>query len=253
MQMTKADRIPWVGMPTQLDPGGDKQYLSREYTDAIAASGGIPIMLPPMPTADSVRSLAETLDGIMLTGSNSDVDPILYDAERIEACGPAQPLRDQMDFTLLEVAFERKIPVLAICYGIQSLNVYLKGTLVQDIPALIKTPICHRNPKSKNSPRHEVKITSGSVLEPLAGGLKVTVNSIHHQALDRPGRGLEVIARASDGIIEAVSLADPDHWILGIQWHPEKSFACDDFSRRLFSNFLAHCRAVRGIDEGIHT
>ncbi len=247
------DGVPCIGMPAQMDPGGDRQYLSRQYTDAVAAAGGVPLILPLLPMADSFRTMAENLDGILLTGSNSDVDPALYNAERIEACGPAQPLRDQMDFLLLEIAFKRRIPILAICYGIQSLNVFFKGSLIQDIPTLIDSPICHRNPKSRNSPRHEIEISAGSILEAIAGGLKASVNSIHHQALDRPGHGLEVIARAPDGIIESVSYTDSNHWILGVQWHPEKSFASDDFSRRLFDDFLAHCRAGRGIDERTHT
>jgi putative glutamine amidotransferase len=243
-KMMNSNLTPWIGMPTQLDPGGDKQYLSREYPDAVSAAGGIPIMIPLLQRAESVRTLAQRLDGILLPGSNSDVDPSFYNAERMEVCGPAQPLRDQMDFLLLDVAFERRIPLLAICYGVQSLNVFLKGTLIQDIPALIGTSICHRNPKSKNSPRHEIEISPGSILERFAGGPKATVNSIHHQALDRPGRGLEVIARAPDGIIESASYADPSRWILGVQWHPEKSFACDGFSQKLFNNFVAQCRAV---------
>lgn len=240
-------------MPAQLDPGDDKQFLSRQYTDAVAAAGGVPLIFPLLEPAESFRAQAERLDGILLTGNHSDVDPALYNAIRLDSCGPSEPLREKMDFFLLEIAFERKIPVLAVCFGIQSLNVFLGGSLIQDIDSNINTVIRHSNSESGGRPSHEIEILAGSILEPIAGGLKAAVNSTHHQALARLGRGIEVIARAPDGVIESVECANPNHWILGVQWHPEKSFAYDDFSRKIFECFLARCRAARGFDERTHT
>ena len=135
----------------------------------------------------------------------------------------------------------------------QSLNVFFGGSLIQDIPTTIDTPIQHSKGQSKSPPSHEIAISSGSVLEPIAGGLDAVVNSTHHQAVERPGEELDVIAYAPDGVIESVFSTSQNHWMLGIQWHPETSFACDNFSRKIFADFLAHCRAVRGIDEGTHT
>jgi len=229
-----------------MDPNDEKQYLSRNYSDAIAAAGGLPCLIPLLGDPESVRPLLDTLDGILLTGSNSDLDPSLYGAPRLDACGPAQPLRDRMDYVLLENAMRRRVPVLAICYGIQSLNVFLGGSLIQDLPSVIGSPIRHSDPDSKGIFSHAVLISSGSVLEPLAGGLDAMVNSTHHQAVDRLGRGLEIIAHAPDRVVEAVSGADPRHWILGVQWHPEKSFGFDAFSRNVFMSFLARCRAGTG-------
>jgi putative glutamine amidotransferase len=236
---------PVVGMPAQMDPDGEVQYLSRNYPDAIAEAGGVPLILPLLSTVESARSSADTLDGILLTGSHSDLDPSLYGAVRSEMCGRTQPLRDQMDFLLLELAFKRRIPVLAICFGIQSLNVYCGGSLIQDIPAFVNNSIRHSNPESKDAPSHRIHIQSGSVLEEIAGGTEIVVNSTHHQAIEHSGNNLEIIARAPDGVIEAVTGTSRNHWILGVQWHPEKSFSEDDFSRRLFEFFLARCRAVR--------
>jgi len=244
---------PWIGLPAQMDPYDDKQYLSRQYSDAIAASGGLPITIPLLAEPGMMGPLAESLDGLLLTGNNSDLDPSLYGAPRSDACGPTQPTRDRMDFFLLEQAMRREIPVLAICFGIQSLNVFWGGSLIQDIPAAVNTSIRHSHPESKGSPTHKIRIAPGSVLEQVAGGLDAMVNSTHHQAIERPGTGLEVIARSPDGMIESVFRADRHHWILGVQWHPEKSFGYDDFSRNLFEHFLARCRAVRGIDEGTHS
>jgi len=244
---------PWIGMPAQLDPGSDRQYLSRQYSDAIAAVGGMPLILPLLAPASSLRLLTERLDGILLTGSSSDVDPALYAAARMGVCGPAQPLRDQMDFFLLETSLRRRIPLLAVCYGIQSLNVFFGGSLIQDIPTSIDTTIRHNFPESDGLPCHEVKISPGSFLEQIAGSGEISVNSTHHQAVQRPGNGLKVIARASDGVIESVVHTDPAQWILGVQWHPEKSFDRDRLSRKLFEHFVARCRAVRGRNEGTDT
>jgi putative glutamine amidotransferase len=251
--MNREKKAPWIGMPVQMDPGGEKQYLHRQYMDAIAASGGVPLMIPLLEPASSVKSLAERMDGLFLTGSKSDLDPSLYGAERLAACGPVQPLRDKADFFLLENAAGRGIPILAVCYGAQSLNVFFGGSLIQDIPASKDASVRHQNPETGGRPSHKIEIASGSILESMAGGGSAMVNSTHHQAVDRPGRGLEPVAHAPDGVIESVFCENRSSWILGVQWHPESSFESDDFSRKIFECFLARCRAVRGIDEGTHT
>jgi putative glutamine amidotransferase len=243
--MTTKDAAPVIGMPAEMDPDSDMQYLSRHYSDAVSEAGGIPIVLPLLGTIESARSIAETLDGILLTGSHSDMDPSLYGAVRSEKCGRTQPLRDQMDLLLLLTAFRRRIPVLAICYGIQSLNVFCGGSLIQDIPTFLDTPIRHSNPETRDASAHGISIHSGSVLEEIARGTEIMVNSTHHQAIERSGKNLEIIARAPDGVIESIAGTNRNHWILGVQWHPEKSFSSDGFSRRLFEYFLARCRARR--------
>jgi len=240
-------------MPAQMDPHRDRQYLSRQYTDAVADNGGIPLILPLLPEPDTMRSLAETLGGILLTGSNSDVDPAHYRSPRLEECGPTQPLRDRTDFFLLKIGIERRIPILAICFGVQSLNVFMGGTLIQDIPSYVKGCIRHENYTAGKCPRHEIKISSGSILEEILETSEASVNSTHHQAVDRLGHGLQVDARAPDGVIEAISSTTREHWILGVQWHPEKDFADDGLSQRVFGHFLARCRAIRISNEGIHT
>jgi putative glutamine amidotransferase len=239
-------------MPVQMDPDDQKQYLNRNYSDAIAAAGGLPIMIPLFGGAGRMEPLIYRLDGILLPGNDSDLDPSLYGACRQDVCGPAQASRDETDFFLLKIALKRKIPVLAICFGAQSLNVFLGGSLIQDIPTTVGVSVQHSN-REREDPRHKIHISAGSVLERLAGGLEATVNSTHHQAVDRPGRGLKVIARAPDGVVESIFGTELQQWILGVQWHPEKKFRSDNFSRRLFEHFLARCRAARGIDEGAHS
>lgn len=243
---------PLIGLPARMDPGKDSQYLSRTYVDAILAAGGVPIIIPLAETPESFRALAEGLDGVLLTGSRSDVDPAHY-AAASEARWPVQPLRDKTDFMLLGVAMKRRIPVLAVCFGLQSLNVFAGGSLIQDIPNRAGAPVRHSNPRSNGRPSHAIRIVPGSILEELAGGTNSEVNSTHHQAVDTVGQGLEVVARAPDGIIEALIGRDPSHWILGVQWHPEKSFAYDDFSRRIFERFITNCAARRETHERSHS
>ena len=244
---------PWIGMPVQMDPGNEKQYLSRNYPESIAGSGGLPVMIPLLAGRDVLLPIVETLDGVLLTGNDSDLDPLLYGASRLDVCGPNQPLRDKTDFFLLELAMARSIPILAICFGVQSLNAFLGGSLLQDIPSTIGDSICHSKSGSGEVPVHPILISPGSVLDQAAGSLEVSVNSTHHQAIDRPAPGLNIIARAPDGVIESVCGTDPRQWVLGVQWHPERSFGVEAFSRKLFEIFLARCRAERGIDEGTHS
>ena len=234
---------PVIGLPARMDPGKDRQYLNRVYPDSVSASGGIPIMLPLLEDVRALRPVAERLDGLLLTGSDSDLDPARYGAERLPQCGPAQPLRDETDFFLLEAAFARRIPILATCYGLQSLNVFMGGTLIQDIAAAMPTGIRHNDDGAQGRPSHAVEIKQESLLAPLAGEPQPMVNSTHHQAADRVAKGLEVIARAPDGIIEALTGSDPRHWVLAVQWHPEKSFSYDTFSQKIFHTFIARCRA----------
>jgi putative glutamine amidotransferase len=237
------DSIPIIGLPARMDPGTDSQYLSRQYADAVCAAGGTPVILPLLDDPRAIRHLVENLDGILLTGSSSDIDPNRYGVSREPGCGPVQPLRDETDFMLLEVALERKKPVLAICFGMQSLNVFMGGTLIQDImSSKPETRIRHMAPESEGRPSHDVEILAGSILETLAEGEPPRVNSTHHQALDRLGSGLEVIARAPDGIVESVRGIAGDGFILGVQWHPEKSFGYDALSTNIFKLFLQRCR-----------
>ncbi len=252
--MTDRSISPLVGIPARLDPGGERQYVIRDYSEAVRVAGGIPIALPLLEDPEAFRPMAEMMDGVLLTGADTDVDPQRYGAARHECCGMVQPLHDKLDFFLLECARRGNLPVLAICFGIQSLNVFEGGTLIQDIPTEIGASIPHSVPESDGRPCHAIRIEPGSLLEDLAGGTRAEVNSTHHQAIRSIGGGLSVLARSSDGIVEAVGSArccalpcgeKREQWILGVQWHPEKSFAYDKFSKNIFDAFLAECRARR--------
>jgi putative glutamine amidotransferase len=235
---------PVIGMPARMDPGKDNQYLSRHYADAISLAGGAPVIIPLLEDPEVLRPMLESLDGVLLTGSNSDVDPLLYGADRLPECGPVQKLRDRTDFLLLDFAHDRGKPILAICFGLQSLNVYRGGSLVKDIPSHIETTIKHSQPSPDGSPVHSVQLSVGSPLAKLAGASNAMVNSTHHQALDRLGRDLEIVAIAPDGIVEGVIGTKDEPLVLGVQWHPEKNYRDDKFSREIFHHFLARCGAI---------
>jgi putative glutamine amidotransferase len=242
MTMKRKEGSPLIGMPMRLDVGQENQYLSRLYMEAVAAAGGVPVLIPLLESAERFLGWARRLDGIVLTGSNSDVNPARYGAPKEKECGPVQPLRDATDFMLLDAAQAGKKPLLAICFGMQSLNVHRGGTLIQDIPTHRMTSIQHDFPASQGKPSHDIEIERGSILHDLASGVHARVNSTHHQAVDEVGSGLRVIARAPDGVIEALDGSTSDHLLLAVQWHPEKSHAFDDFSRRIFEFFVERCR-----------
>lgn len=237
---------PLIGISMRLDPGQTKFYLQSNYSEAIHAAGGTPILVPLIPEKDTIRSLVTSLDGIVLSGSGSDVDPRHYGARKSPMCGENHPLRDKTDFLLLEEAFKRKLPVLAICFGIQSLNVFLGGTLIQDIPNQCPSALEHSLPDSKINKKnpegfcgHRITIEPDSLLYKLSGKKsQARVNSSHHQAIETVARELKITARATDGIIEGVELKSKDQFVFGTQWHPEKGFEGDGLSQAIFRVFV---------------
>ena len=187
-----------------------------------------------------MQDLALTLDAVVLSGSPADVEPSLFHAARIPKTADPDAARERTDFALLDHAVTEQKPVLAICYGVQSLNVFLGGPLVQDIPSEIHTRIQHAWTGHEGpEPHHEVTFDPGSRLAQMAGGNQVRVNSSHHQSVLRPGRNLRVVAHAPDGVIEAVEWTGDANWIVGVQWHPERMVATDDFAQSLFRELAA--------------
>ena len=226
---TESNTKPLVGLTCRFDEDEDWYYLPADYSRAVAAAGGVPIQVPLIPSI--VAALAPRLDAIVLCGSPSDVDPARYGQARHAEVKAVHPDRDETDFRILEQAFREKKPVLGICFGMQSLNVYLQGTLIQHIPGAVPGALDHRDSRT----RHPVFPEPGSQIAGCAGGGEFIVNSTHHQAIQKPGRGLRVAARAPDGVIEAVEGDFPDHFVMGVQWHPERIWREEEISRRIFS------------------
>jgi putative glutamine amidotransferase len=195
-------------------------------------------MIPTFTTRENLLEYARHLDGVLLPGSTSDIDPSRYGEVAHPRLGKLVPERDALDFALLQHAEQENLPVMGICFGIQSLNVFRGGTLVQDIPALVDQAVFHDDHGEPEQPaRHPVRLTRGSLLERLAGRDLVEVNSFHHQSAGKVGKNLHAVATAPDGVIEALE-GSSDRFVLGVQWHPERDFRENTFSQSLFATFV---------------
>ncbi len=234
-------KTPLIGVCCQRNVDSDRFYLRRQYGEAIYQAGGIPVLLPLIPEKLFVEGLVKKLDGILLAGSSSDVDPYLYQAEPHPQLGFVIPERDRTDGLLLEASFRQNIPLLAICYGVQILNVFLGGTLWQDISSQVKNPLKHSQQSTDDYLSHSVELRSGSLLRQLAGEKKKRVNSFHHQAIRVVAPALKAAAVSPDQLVEAVELKNKkkSHFVLGVQWHPEIGWEQDEFSRKIFTTFVA--------------
>jgi putative glutamine amidotransferase len=242
----------------------DREYAERAipaYERAVTLAGGEPVRIPLSAEVMKleVLKIIEHCDAVLLPGSNADVDPARFNAARSPHTAAADPGRDAVDNLLLEDAYAQRKPVLGICYGLQSLNVYRAGSLIQHIPDFLPEDLRARvnheagrtvavahtvelAPESKlaeilcgdSRPRRSSRAHSGSgVLAPEA--IVLPVNSSHHQSADTIGDGLRISARCpADGIIEALEGTSPDHFVLAVQWHPERSVDEDEPSRALF-------------------
>jgi putative glutamine amidotransferase len=229
-------------------------YLGRDYSEAVFKSGGIPLHLALIPDRAYIREALSGLDAVLLPGSNTDVDPQRYGAEPHHRLGTVIPEKDETDLLVLEEAERLGLPVLAICFGMQALNVYRGGTLIQDIQSEVPGSIKHEQGMPATRPSHSLEIDRSSVLASLkhvrAANGSVRVNSSHHQAVRDLGRGLKAIAWASDGIVECVIDPSPGRFVLGVQWHPELTARDDGISKDIFDLFVEHARGHNTTDNG---
>jgi putative glutamine amidotransferase len=204
----------------------------------VAAAGGVPVHIPLIPEPELIVELVERLDGLLLPGSASDVDPLRYGREPHARLGPVHPLKDETDLLVLKEAERRRLPLLAICFGMQVWNVYRGGSLIQDITSEVPKAHKHEQGAPRDRRSHGVKIRPESLLQSLAGEVEALVNSHHHQALGQIGEGLQASAWSSDGLVEAVEDTRDGRWALGVQWHPEIGWERDQLSSRIFRAFL---------------
>lgn len=223
------------------------EYAGRalpQYENAVSQAGGEPVRVPLDRPPDEVCKIIESCDAVLLPGSEADVDPAKYHATRHPKTAAADEKRDDVDELLLREAYRNRKPVFGICYGLQILNVHRSGSLVQHIESKVnheagrKVPIAHGVTVEPKSLLGEIVARAGGNLSQLP------VNSSHHQSADLPGEGLRVVSRSvQDGIVEAIEGTSPEHFVLAVQWHPERSVALDETSRALFSAFVDAARA----------
>ena len=240
------NKTPIVAVTASSELG--KRYeevrIHRAYTDAILAAGLVPLVVPPM-GSDAALAILDTVQGLVLTGGE-DIDPARFGEARHPATGRAHDLRDECELTLARAAAARRIPTLAICRGVQVLNVALGGTLVQDIPSQVGGKIDHDAETARSERVHDVDVDAGSVLAGIVGADRISTNSFHHQSVGRLADGLRNVGRSGDGVIEAVECADRAWWAVGVQWHPEELIKTrEDWDRRLFQAFADAVRNLR--------
>lgn len=234
---------PWIGIPTRYHEKSEYIGQIRHYLDAILWAGGLPLMIPTMADRGVISEYVSRVQGILLPGSPTDIDPKHYGADAHQKLGRLYPERDATDFAILDIAeAQPALPVLGICFGVQSLNVHRGGSLVQDIPSVVEQPSLHDGPDGGPPARHIVQVAEDSLIGRLAGTPDLDVNSYHHQSIEKAGRNLRVVAVANDGVIEAVE-DTTGRFVVGVQWHPERGWSEDSFSKALFTTFIERARA----------
>ena len=221
-------------------PGGREPtyFLRARYVRAVEAAGGLPLILPITRMRAHLERLFTLVDGLLITGSGPDLDPTLYGETKRYRFKVMSAERAAFETTLAKLAFERELPTLGICGGMQLLNVAAGGSLYQDLPAQLKTLIRHQQQESATQPSHWVTVAPGTRLHGIVKAKKIRVNSSHHQGVKQIAPDLVVNATAEDGVIEG--LEAPDHpFLVGVQWHPEFLYPRDRASQRLFQRLLS--------------
>ncbi len=220
---------PIIGISANVSPPDDDKrtfskgialHLIQEcYIKFVEMGGGIPVLLPVLGDASAIGRIVERLDGIIVTGG-VDVDPGLYGEKNTHSQG-VNPERDAFEINLIRESRTRQVPILAICRGTQALNIAFGGSLFQDIPASIEGALRHTRAEDGTETYHQTKLICDSVLKDIFGADEIRTNSSHHQSIREPGDGLTILAKATDGVNEAIQCFD-DRCTIGVQWHPER-------------------------------
>ncbi|PYN13780.1 MAG: hypothetical protein DME06_06110 [Candidatus Rokuibacteriota bacterium] len=230
---TRMATAPLIGVSTSVTVGRkpERAYVNAAYLSAVQQAGGVPVALPPQLDGAARRELFARLDGVLLTGGG-DVDPARFNEPAHPTTSEVSPARDDLELALVAWALERRLAVLAICRGVQLLNVARGGSLYQDVGSEPGTAVAHSQRAPRHQPTHAVKVDPSSRLAHVLGVHELRVNSFHHQAIKALGRGLRAVAHGEDGLIEGAELEDPSRFVLGVQWHPEEMASHDGRGRR---------------------
>jgi putative glutamine amidotransferase len=228
-------------------PGNNAEpliVLQERYSRAVQEAGAIPLVLPIMPALASMQRALESLHGLIVSGGNFDINPRLYGEEPIKAMRSILEERTQFELGLIALALERDMPILGVCGGAQAINVALGGSLYQDIQSQVAGAAEHERSSIKDSGGHAVTIIKGTKLRKIVGCESLEVNTTHHQAVKKLGKGLIVNAAAEDRVVEGIE-SRKHTFVLGVQWHPEFLVQRDRAQRKIFSAFVSACASVR--------
>jgi len=193
--------------------------LLANYFDSVLAAGGAPLLVPPITHPDALRRILSSVDGFILSGGG-DYAPRVFGERQRYAYPLTHRRRQDADLAIAREVDRKKIPALGICLGTQLMNIVRGGTLIQHIPKQIEKPLNHRR-KNTYDVKHAVRIAKGSRLYRIVKTERLRTNSSHHQSVNKPGKCLKIVARSSDGVVEAIEDTRPDRFFLGVQWHPE--------------------------------
>ena len=226
---------PLIGVTTSISVNAnpERAFVNSSYIRAVQNAGGIPVLLPPPLVGEAREELWKRLHALLLTGG-ADIDPARFGELPHATVYDVSESRDDLEFTVVDSALGAGMPVFAICRGIQVLNVALGGTLIQDVPSEVGTQIAHSQAEPRHEATHRVTVSGETKMAEVLGAHDLRVNSFHHQAIKKLGRGLRDVAWADDGVIEAVEMPDARALVLGVQWHPEDLVDHDRAAANLF-------------------
>ncbi|MDP2856946.1 MAG: gamma-glutamyl-gamma-aminobutyrate hydrolase family protein [Bacillota bacterium] len=231
-----------IGLTSSFSAENNSQALPSTYVAAIEQAGGIPLIIPAGISPALSDAILQRIDGLLLTGG-PDVDPSYFGEGPHPRLGAVTPERDVIEIPLTQAAVACRLPILAICRGIQLLNIAMGGSVIQDIASQVKDPLKHRQEAPRWHGTHEVAVAEGSRLAGLLGTTCVRVNTFHHQAVKDVAPGFEIVARAPDGVIEGIER--PGSFIVGVQWHPEGMYERVPEMARLFRGYIEAVAAAR--------
>jgi putative glutamine amidotransferase len=243
---------PLIGINADYRPANKKDaipftWINTGYYDSVTASGGIPVILPPLAEDADLKKILAQLDGVVLTGCKLDLDPVNLGLERHPSTRPMPQRREDFDRRLAKFCRTMKIPTLAIGAGMQTLNMICGGTLFQHVPEDVLKSLHHRDPVEACL-RHVIEIVPESIMDQVYGPGEIRVNSDHHMAVDQVAPMFRVSATSMDGVIEAYESTEDDWWVMGVQFHPENQSA-SALDLQVFEMFVAGCKEQVGREE----
>ena len=218
----------------------EKAFVNRTYVDSVVRAGGVPFVMPICEDENIIKKMIENVDGVIMTGG-VDIHPFRFNEEPNPKIGEISKERDDFDFLIMKHAFEKNKPIFGICRGIQLINVFFGGTLIQDINSQKNTNILHSQTAPRDIATHKIKIKKDSVIFDIFGK-SAEVNSFHHQAIGKLSKDFKITSAANDGIIESIEFKKKDRFILGVQWHPECMTEKDEKMQNIFSMFVDICK-----------
>lgn len=248
--------VPFIGVTMGLSgpAGGERASINSAYVDSVQRAGGVPVPIPPSLSGTALDELLGNLDGLLLTGGG-DIDPALYQEPVHPKAAYISRARDDYELAVIRWAIGQRKPVLAVCRGMQILNVSLGGSLHQHLPDNYGDQVCHQQTDAgheRGEPTHAVDVRAGTLLANLIGSGVVMVNSMHHQAIRAAGGHVVITGRAPDGVVEAIECPSLGDFVVGVQWHPEEMAANNPQAHVLFTSLVDVAAGRPIVEQPLH-